>query len=73
MRVCDHAGLSHLHTAPAATPLPAAAIPSMAADATDDNPLVDNATFPTRSILGSCSWAVLAARPAEVFSLAMVL
>ena len=73
MRVCDHAGLSHLHTAPAATPLPAAAIPSMAADATDDNPLVDNATFPTRSILGSCSWAVLAARPAEVFSLAMLL
>ena len=73
MRVLDHAGLSELYTHPSTTPLPPTAIHDMASPPSDDDPLIDDDEFPTRSILGSCSWAVLAARPAEVFSLAMLL
>ena len=73
MRVCDHLGLQHLYDAPATTPFPACAIPDMAKPASDDNPIIPDSEFPLRSFLGSCAWAVLANRPAEVFYLAMLL
>ena len=73
MRVCDHAGLSDLYTNPATTPLAADAIKTMAVPVSDDNPAISDHDFPARSILGSCAWAVLAARPAEIFCLAMLL
>ena len=73
MRVCDHIGLQHLYTDPATSPFPANAIPDMAAPESDDNPIVPDDEFPLRSFLGSCAWAVLANRPAEIFYLAMLL
>ena len=45
----------------------------MAKPSSDDNPMVPDDEFPLRSFLGSCAWAVLANRPAEVFYLAMLL
>ena len=72
-RVCDHAGLGELHDDPKLTPFPTDGVRDMAAPASDENPLIPDSSFPARSILGSCAWAVLAARPAEIFYMAMLL
>lgn len=53
---------------PAKQPLPAGALELMAEPVSDSNPLWSKTKFPTRSLLGSASWAVSAARPAESFS-----
>ena len=53
---------------PAVQPLPEDALEKMAEPVSDSNPLWSSKRFPTRSLLGSASWAVSAARPAEAFS-----
>ena len=54
------------------SPLPAAAVELLSADASDTNPIVDRDTCHVRSILGIAAWGVLAVRPAEAHATALI-